>query len=76
MGRPWLKIDYGHSQEVRQLDDHMRGIDPMVSEFMRSIREKTEPTMTGEEGRLDLAMVLKAYESAKTGLPVLLGSDF
>jgi predicted dehydrogenase len=54
----------------------MRGIDPMVSEFMRSIREKTEPTMTGEEGRLDLAMVLKAYESANTGLPVLLGSDF
>ncbi len=76
MGRPWLKIDYGHSQEVRHLDDHMGGIDPMMSEFMRSIREKTEPTMTGEEGRLDLAMVLKAYESAKTGLPVLLDSDF
>ncbi|HIL31897.1 MAG TPA: hypothetical protein EYG27_10245 [Dehalococcoidia bacterium] len=71
-----MKIDYGHSQEVRHLDDHMRGIDPMMSEFMRSIREKTEPTMTGEEGRLDLAMVLKAYESAKTGLPVLLDSDF
>jgi len=43
---------------------------PMVLEFRRSILEASEPTMTGEEGLNDLALVLKAYESAQTGLPV------
>ena len=70
MGRQWLKIDYGDSQETRQLDPDYRGIVPMVLEFRRCILEESEPAMTGEEGLKDLAMVLKAYESAQTGLPI------
>ena len=70
MGRPWLKIDYGISQETRQLDDDHGGLAPLVLEFRRSIMEVSEPAMTGEEGLKDLAIVLKAYESARTGLPV------
>ena len=42
----------------------------MVLEFRRSIMEASEPAMTGEEGLRDLDLVLKAYESARTGLPV------
>ena len=42
----------------------------MVLEFRRSIVEASEPAMTGEEGLQDLKIVLKAYESAQTGLPV------
>ena len=70
MGDPWLEIDYGNSQETRRFDPDFRGIASMVLEFRRSILEASEPAMTGEEGLKDLVIVLKAYESAQTGLPV------
>lgn len=73
MGRPWLKIDYGNSQETRRFDDDYRGIPLMVSEFRRCIVDATEPAMTGQEGMEDLVMILKAYESAQSGL--LVGLD-
>ncbi|MDA1269958.1 MAG: Gfo/Idh/MocA family oxidoreductase [Chloroflexi bacterium] len=70
LGGSLLKIDYDNSQETRRFDDDHLGILPMVLEFRRSILESSEPAMTGEEGLNDLALVLKAYESAQTGLPV------
>jgi len=70
MDRPWLKIDYADSQETRRFDPDYQGIMPMVLEFRRSILEASEPAMTGEEGLKDLALVLKAYESAQTGQPL------
>ena len=70
MGRRWLKIDYGNSKETRRFDGDCRGLMAMVLEFRRSILEASEPAMTGEEGLKDLAMVLKAYESAQTGQPL------
>ena len=72
MGNPWLEIDYGGSKETIRFDPDHRGIASMALEFRRSILEATEPAMTGEEGLKDLMMVLKAYESAQTGLPVKL----
>ena len=69
MGSSWLKIDYGTTQETLTFEDDQRGIPPMVLEFRRSIFEDTNPTMTGEEGLQDLALVLKAYESVQSGLP-------
>ena len=72
MGRPWLRIDYGDSQETRHFDDDHRSIMPMVTEFRRCIWEASEPAMTGEEGMKDLDLVLKAYESAQSGLPMVL----
>ncbi len=75
LGRPWLKIDYGDSQETRQLDHDHCGLTPMVLEFRRSIMEASEPAITGEEGLKDLDLVLKAYESARTGLPVELDDN-
>ena len=70
MGCQWLKIANGDSQQTREFDFDYRGILPMVLDFRRSILEESEPAMTGEEGLKDLAMVLKAYESAQTGLPI------
>jgi predicted dehydrogenase len=72
MGRQWLKIDRGDSQETLEFDPDHRGIMAMVLEFRRSIMEESESSMTGEEGLKDLALVLKAYESAQSGLPVAL----
>jgi predicted dehydrogenase len=70
MGGQWLRIDYGDSQETRQLDPDYRGIPQMVMEFKRSILEDSEPTMTGEEGMKDLEMVLKSYESVQDAVPI------
>ena len=70
MGRRWLNIDNGDSQETRRFDCDHRGLIAMVLEFRRSILEESEPAMTGEEGLRDLAVVLKAYESARTGQPL------
>ena len=70
MGNPWLEIEYGGSKETIRFDPDHRGIASMVLEFRRSIVEASEPAMTGEEGLQDLKIVLKAYESAQTGLPV------
>ena len=70
MGRSWLKIDYGNSTETLSFSCDYRGLIPMVLEFRRSVLEESEPSMTGEEGLKDLAMVLKAYESARTGNPL------
>ena len=69
LGRPWLNIEYSDTKETRQFDDDLRGIMAMVLEFRRSIIEKSQPGMTGEEGLKDLAVVLAADESAKKGLP-------
>lgn len=72
LGRPWLKIIDGASEEIIDLADEYRGLVPMVQEFRRSILEAREPSMTGAEGIEDLALVLKAYESMELGVPVSL----
>lgn len=72
MGGDWLKIDYGDSQETRRFDVDHQGIVAMVLEFRRCILEGSQPSMTGEEGLKDLALVLRAYESVESGLPAKL----
>jgi predicted dehydrogenase len=39
----------------------------MLREFRDAIADGREPTMSGSEGLRDLAVVLAAYESARTG---------
>ena len=70
LGPPWLKVMDGVSEETMQLDDHHRGLVPMVQEFRLSILEGREPSMTGADGVDDLALVLKAYESMELGVPL------
>ena len=44
----------------------------MLMDFRDSILQDREPTMTGEEALLDLAVVLGAYESIREGREVAL----
>ena len=69
-GRPWLRITEATSEVTVDLADYGNGLVPMVREFRRSILEAREPAMTGRDGLFDLALVLAAYESMETGLPV------
>lgn len=47
-----------------------RGHRAMLREFVAAIGERRRPQMAGEEGRLDLAVVLAAYRSLDLGRPV------
>ncbi len=44
-----------------------KDVDGLVDEFARAIRDDREPAITGEDARAVLAIVLAAYESARTG---------
>ncbi|MDE2787465.1 MAG: Gfo/Idh/MocA family oxidoreductase [Chloroflexota bacterium] len=72
-GKPWLKVTDAGSETTVPLADHGNGLVPMVREFASSIAEGRPPAMTGADGLADLALVLAAYESMETGLPVRLG---
>ena len=54
---------------------HGRGVRQMIAEFRDCLMEDRAPKMTGEDGIRDLAVVLAAYRSARTGQPVSL-DDF
>jgi predicted dehydrogenase len=43
------------------------GVRPMIAEFVAAVRDGREPVMSGHEAVKDLAVVLAAYESARTG---------
>ncbi|MCH8309958.1 MAG: hypothetical protein IIB17_05610 [Chloroflexi bacterium] len=55
-----------------RVHDPRRGVRQMVSEFRNAIQEDREPIMSGREATRDLAIVLAAYESARTGQVVAL----
>ena len=69
-GRPWLKVTDAGSETTVELADYGNGLVPMVREFVRSIREGRPPGMSGADGMADLSLVLAAYQSMETGLPV------
>ncbi len=71
-GTPWLRVTDAASATTVPLADYGNGLVPMVREFRSSIREGRRPAMAGEDGMADLALVLAAYQSMETGLPVSL----
>jgi predicted dehydrogenase len=44
-----------------------RDVDGLLTEFVQAVLENREPSITGEDARAALAIVLAAYESAQTG---------
>lgn len=65
----WLRSRQG--QRVRFfVRGDWRGYQAMLTEFVSAARAGHTPEMDGIEGRQDLALVLAAYESLKTGRPV------
>lgn len=54
-------------QQKRERDDMF---EKEIQEFASAIIEDREPSITGIDGRRSLAVVLAAYESARTGRPV------
>ena len=75
LGRPRLSILDGDGETTLSFEDDLSGLTATVREFHRSILERRQPEMTGRDGMADLALVLKAYESMESGLPVTVGSS-
>ncbi len=65
----WLRSRRG--QRIRFfVRGDWRGYRAMLAEFVGAATAGRTPEMDGSEGRRDLALVLAAYESLKTGQPV------
>ena len=67
VGGSGLSLEQGGSRCTLSFPPDHSGITLMVREFRDSILEGREPETSGEEGRRDLALVLKAYESIEKG---------
>ena len=71
-GASWLRLERDGREETIQCSGDASGHANLVREFYQSIREMREPETSGEEGRRDLALVLKAYQSMEQGSSVAL----
>jgi predicted dehydrogenase len=69
-GESWLRLEGEASEETISLPPDNAGLTAMLQEFLDSIREKREPETSGVEGLEDLALVIKAYESIRQGVPI------
>lgn len=50
------------------------GVEEETAEFVRSIEENRQPSISGEDGRAAVEMALAVRQSIREGVPVLLGS--
>ena len=74
IGRARLVLETPSGQEEFQFTSGDYGWKDMVIEFVESVRQDRTPLISGEEGMRDLEVVLKAYESARTGMPATLAT--
>lgn len=69
----WKALEFSNASHTwvqrRERDDMFQ---KEISEFVSAIKEDRDPCVTSEDGRRSLACVQAAYESARTGKPVLL----
>jgi predicted dehydrogenase len=63
-GRPW--------EEVPLPAGVPDGFDAELGEFLAALREGRRPTVSGEDGRAALEVILAIYEAARTDAPVTL----
>ena len=69
LGGDWLDTIDGSGRSRQQLDGDRAGLAGMVREFRACILEGRSPSMTGEEGMRDVALVEACYASMQSGAP-------
>ena len=67
LGGDWIDTIDASGQRRQTLGNDRGGLAGMVREFKQSIREGRSPSITGEEGTRDVALVQACYESMRTG---------
>lgn len=67
VGSGQLGLERNGQGEVFRFPPDYRGIPAMVLDFVASVQEPREGETSGAEGLNDLALVMAAYESARSG---------
>ncbi len=67
VGNGQLFLERFSQEELFQFPPDHRGIPAMVRDFVACVREEREGETSGTEGLRDLALVVAAYESARSG---------
>jgi len=63
--------DYPQKEWFEPQSEPVRtGREALIEDFVNAILNNTEPPITGEDGKKSLEIILGAYESARTGMPV------
>ena len=70
LGGEWVDVIHGSGRRRQTLGNDRSGLAGMVREFRLAIQEGRLPSMTGEEGVRDVALVQACYESMHSGSPV------
>ena len=70
LGGDWIDTISSDGRSRRTLNGGRAGLAGMVREFRRSLEERTNPPMTGDEGARDVALVEACYQSMHGGSPV------
>ncbi len=70
LGGNWIDIIGPAGRRRQTLSDDHAGLAGMVQEFHQCVREGRPPSMTGEEGLRDVALVEACYNSMRSGLSV------
>ena len=65
-----IAVETRHARRIERLREGGLGTGPMIAEFVRCIADDRAPVVTGEAGLNDLEVVLAAYRSAESGMPV------
>lgn len=67
----WAKLRVarggGDFDEVPLPTDRLNGFDAEIAELIAAVRERRSPAVTGEDGRVALALIQAIYRAAQTG---------
>lgn len=61
--KDWVQHSFPHQAQKTTYEHNLQGFVNELSEFLSSIKEKRQPSVSGEEGKKNLAVVLAMYES-------------
>ena len=61
----WKNYRFEHQSIPASYEHNLKGFANELSEFVASIKENRQPNVTGEEGKRNLRVVLKMYDSFK-----------
>ena len=61
--KTWRQIDFPFKAKNATFEHNLMGFKNELSEFVKSIQEKRKPSVTGDDGKKNLAAVLAMYES-------------
>lgn len=70
--KPFHDLEISDATRTERLPWWRADIPLLIDEFVQAVQQEREPSITGADARAALAILTAAYESARTGRPVLM----